>query len=49
MKLRASIAKEKTLIVVLILGSLLTSNGVIAEPIQIGFLWHMHQPNYYPY
>lgn len=27
----------------------LHSSAAGAEPIQIGFLWHMHQPIYYPY
>lgn len=28
---------------------LFPAHSVRAEPIQIGFLWHMHQPIYYPY
>jgi len=33
-----------------VLAALLGSAGVLAyEPIQVGFLWHMHQPIYYPY
>ncbi len=28
---------------------LITPKAVTAEPIHVGFLWHMHQPIYYPY
>ena len=33
-----------------LLGVVLTCGTAVAyEPIQVGFLWHMHQPIYYPY
>lgn len=38
--------------VILAIGGVLFAGvraGVAEEPIQVGFLWHMHQPIYYPY
>ncbi|MEO1130826.1 MAG: hypothetical protein AAFX05_14125, partial [Planctomycetota bacterium] len=30
-------------------GLAIGATATAQQPIQIGFLWHMHQPNYYPY
>jgi hypothetical protein len=37
----------KAAVAIAVLGAILPASG--AEPIRYGFLWHMHQPNYYPY
>ncbi|MEL7451109.1 MAG: carbohydrate-binding protein [Pseudomonadota bacterium] len=39
---------RKSLAAILLLASPFAA-PVSAEPIQVGFLWHMHQPIYYPY
>ena len=32
-----------------LLVALMLPNALAYEPIHVGFLWHMHQPIYYPY
>jgi hypothetical protein len=36
-------------LIVVSMGLLLASSAAAQQPIRVGFLWHMHQPIYYPY
>ena len=36
-------------LVLVLLGAAFCNRGVVAEPMHVTYLWHMHQPIYYPY
>src|SRR5687768_1832153 len=40
--------RSRAILAAAVAGALASSRVAVAAPMQVGFLWHMHQPTYYP-